>query len=134
MLMASILPEPPTSTTYGAMIDSPIWKESSLLNGAAEHLARVQRADRQNKAIIELRPEFKEPEFPGFLHLIAPLSQVAAFPESWIEILKHATGVYLLTCPRTKEQYVGSAYGTEEICSRWMGMLPSRPVTVATSP
>src|ERR1700730_4211821 len=34
----------------------------------------VQRADRQNKAIIELRPEFKDPEFPGFLNLIEPLS------------------------------------------------------------
>lgn len=80
----------------------------------------VQRADRQNKAIVELRPEFKEPEFPGFLKLIAPLSKVAAFPKSWIEVLKNATGVYLLTCPRTKEQYVGSAYGTDGFWHRWM--------------
>ncbi len=83
-------------------------------------LAWVQRADRQNKPIIELRPEFKEPEFPGFLNLIEPLSKVADFPKTWIEILKHATGVYLLTCPRTKEQYVGSAYGTEGFWHRWM--------------
>ncbi len=80
----------------------------------------VQRADRQNKAIVELRPEFKEPEFPGFLNLIAPLSKVAAFPRTWVEILKHTTGIYLLTCPRTKEQYVGSAYGTEGFWHRWM--------------
>jgi hypothetical protein len=80
----------------------------------------VQRADRQNKAIIELRPEFKEPDFPGFLNLMEPLSKVAAFPKSWIEILKHASGVYLLTCPKTKEQYVGSAYGTEGFWHRWM--------------
>lgn len=80
----------------------------------------VQRADRQNKAIIELRPEFKEPEFPGFLNLIEPLSKVATFPKTWIEILKQATGVYLLTCPRTKEQYVGLAYGTEGFWHRWM--------------
>ena len=80
----------------------------------------VQRADRQNKAIVELRRKFEEPEFPGFLNLIAPLSKVAAFPKSWVEALKHATGVYLLTCPRTKEQYVGSAYGTEGFWHRWM--------------
>jgi hypothetical protein len=80
----------------------------------------VQRADRQNKTIIELRPEFKEPDFPGFLNLMEPLSKVAAFPKSWIEILKHASGVYLLTCPKTKEQYVGSAYGTEGFWHRWM--------------
>jgi hypothetical protein len=80
----------------------------------------VQRADRQNKTVIELRPDFKEPEFRGFLNLIAPLSTVAAFPKSWIEVLKNATGVYLLTCPRTKEQYVGSAYGSEGFWHRWM--------------
>jgi hypothetical protein len=83
-------------------------------------LAWVQRADRQNKAIIELRPEFKEREFPGFLNLIEPLSKVEAFPQTWIEILKNAKGVYLLTCPRTKEQYVGSAYGTQGFWHRWM--------------
>ncbi|MGH6841595.1 MAG: GIY-YIG nuclease family protein [Methylocella sp.] len=83
-------------------------------------LAWVQRADHQNKAIVELRPEFKEAEFPGFLNLIAPLSKVASFPKSWIEVLKNATGVYLLTCPRTKEQYVGSAYGSEGFWHRWM--------------
>jgi hypothetical protein len=80
----------------------------------------VQRADRQNKAVVELRREFKEPEFPGFLNLIAPLSKVAAFPKGWIEALEHATGVYLLTCPRTKEQYVGSAHGAEGFWHRWM--------------
>jgi hypothetical protein len=80
----------------------------------------VQHADRQNKKIIELRPEFKEPDFPGFLNLMAPLSKVAAFPKSWIEILKHTSGVYLLTCPKTKEQYVGSAYGSEGFWQRWM--------------
>jgi hypothetical protein len=82
--------------------------------------AWVQRADLQNKAIIELRPEFKEPEFPGFLNLIEPLSKVSAFPKSWIEILKYAKGVYLLTCPATKEQYVGSAHGTEGFWHRWI--------------
>ena len=41
-------------------------------------------------------------------------------PKSWIEVLKNATGVYLLTCPRTKEQYVGSAYGSEGFWQRWM--------------
>jgi hypothetical protein len=85
----------------------------------------VQRADRQNKAIIELRPEFKEPDFPGFLNLMEPLSKVAEFPKSWIEALKHASGVYLLTCPKTKEQYVGSAYGDEGFWHRWMEYVTS---------
>lgn len=80
----------------------------------------VQRADRQNKPIVELRPEFKEPEFPGFLNFMEPLSKMESLPKAWIAILKHATGVYLLTCPKTREQYVGAAYGTEGFWHRWM--------------
>jgi len=76
-------------------------------------------ADRQNKPIIELRPEFKEPEFPGFLNFMEPLSKMEALPKA-IEVLKHATGVYLLTCPRTKEQYVGAAYGVDGFWHRWV--------------
>jgi hypothetical protein len=82
--------------------------------------AWVQRADRQNKPITELRPEFKEPEFPGFLNFIEPLSRIESLPKSWVEILKYAQGVYVLTCPKTREQYVGSASGIEGFWQRWM--------------
>jgi hypothetical protein len=82
--------------------------------------AWIQRADHQNKRIIELRPEFKEPDFPGFLNFTEPLSKVAGLPKGWVSVLKHATGVYLLTCPKTKEQYVGSASGCEGFWHRWM--------------
>jgi hypothetical protein len=82
--------------------------------------AWVQRADNQNKPIIELRPEFKEPDFPGFLNFMEPLSKVAGLPKTWIANLKQATGIYLLTCPKTKEQYVGSASGGEGFWHRWM--------------
>lgn len=82
--------------------------------------AWVQRADNMNKPIIELRPEFKEPDFPGFLNLMQPLSSIAGLPKNWIAVLKEATGVYLLTCPKTKEQYVGSASGSAGFWHRWM--------------
>jgi len=82
--------------------------------------AWVQRADNQNKPVIEVRPEFKEPEFPGFLNFSAPLSKVEGLPKTWIAILQQTTGVYLLTCPKTKEQYVGSASGGEGFLHRWM--------------
>jgi hypothetical protein len=82
--------------------------------------AWVQRADNQNKPILELRPEFKERDFPGFLNFNEPLSKVEGLPKTWIEILKHTMGVYILTCPKTKEQYVGSASGQEGFWHRWM--------------
>lgn len=82
--------------------------------------AWVQRAENQNKRIVELRPEFKEPDFPGFLNFIKPLSEVAKLPKTWAAILREAKGVYLLTCPNTKEQYIGSASGDEGFWHRWM--------------
>jgi hypothetical protein len=83
-------------------------------------LAWVQKADNQNKPIVELRPEFKEDDFPGFLSFREPLSKVAGLPKTWIDRLRQATGVYLLTCPKTHEQYVGSASGDEGFWQRWM--------------
>lgn len=81
--------------------------------------AWVQRAENQNKTVVELRPRFKEPEFPGFLNFIKPLSEIESLPATWIAVLKEAAGVYLLTCPKTKELYVGSASGSEGFWSRW---------------
>lgn len=81
--------------------------------------AWIQRADQQNKQIIEFRKEFKEPDFPGFLTFIESLSKLDKIPKAWIATLRSSKGVYLLTCPKTKEQYVGSATGEEGFWGRW---------------
>ena len=81
--------------------------------------AWVQRTDQQNKKVVELRTEFKEPEFPGFLNFIEPLSRLEKLPKNWISVLRSSKGIYLLTCPKTKEQYIGSATGLEGLWGRW---------------
>jgi hypothetical protein len=81
--------------------------------------AWIQRADKQNKLITELRTKFSEPEFPGFLNFIQHLSKLKKLPKSWISVLQSSRGVYLLTCPKTKEQYVGAAYGDGGFWARW---------------
>ncbi len=83
----------------------------------------VQRADRQDKPIVELRTEFKEPDFPGFLEFVEPLSRLDRIPPSWISALKSSAGIYLLTCPKTKEQYVGMADGQEGFWGRWQNYI-----------
>lgn len=83
--------------------------------------AWIQRADHQNKGIVELRREFKEPEFPGFLNFVEPLSKLEKLPKGWIVALSCTKGIYLLTCPKTKEQYVGSATGGKGFYQRWQG-------------
>lgn len=81
--------------------------------------AWVQRADRQDKPIEELAATFAEPPFPGFSSFIEPLSRIEALPPTWSSALSAARGVYLLTCPTTKELYVGSAVGGEGVIGRW---------------
>lgn len=72
-----------------------------------------------NKPITELLPAFREPDFPGFTAFIGNLGGLPSLPLTWIAALSAARGVYLLTCPRTREQYVGSAYGVDGLWGRW---------------
>ena len=41
-------------------------------------------------------------------------------PATWIAVLSSSRGVYLLTCPKTREQYVGSASGAGGFHGRWL--------------
>ena len=81
--------------------------------------AWIQRAAQQNKPVTEMRTEFKEPDFPGFLSFVEPLSKLDRLPLSWISALRSSRGIYLLTCPKTREQYVGSATGETGFLQRW---------------
>lgn len=85
--------------------------------------AWAQRAELQNKVVVELRSQFFEEEFPGFSHFMKSLSELPTIPNSWIEVLSATKGVYLLTCPKTKSQYVGSAAGEEGFWGRWQAYI-----------
>jgi hypothetical protein len=78
-----------------------------------------QRADLKDKPILELDRAFQEEAFPGFTRLVRPLSEIESMPASWREALRATRGVYLLACPKTREHYVGSAYGDEGFLGRW---------------
>jgi len=80
----------------------------------------IQRADSQDKVVLEVAREFKEPSFPGFIHFIEPLSRIENLPSDWKSNLSNAKGVYLLTNPDTHEQYVGSASGELGFWGRWL--------------
>ncbi len=90
-----------------------------LIDWGSGYLAWIQRADQQDKRVIELRAEFKERDFPGFLNFREPLSILEKLPQNWVAALQSSRGVYLLTCPKTKEQYVGSATGERGFWGRW---------------
>ena len=82
--------------------------------------AWLQVASNQEKPIIEIRREYRDPAFPGYQKFVANLSRITVLAPTWIDVLRNARGVYVLTCPRTKELYVGSAYGTDGFFGRWM--------------
>lgn len=83
----------------------------------------AQLAAKQDKRVTELRERFIEPLFPGYAAFVAQLSEITALPTGWREALASARGVYLLTCPRTQQQYVGSATGSDGFLGRWRGYL-----------
>jgi hypothetical protein len=87
--------------------------------GASER-AWIQRADNQDKLVVELREAFREEAFPGFTRFVYPLSKIGHLPATWVSALSASRGVYLLTCPRTKEQYIGSASGSDGLHGRWL--------------
>ena len=95
------------------------YKGKLVIEWGPGYLAWVQQAGKQNKQIVELRPEFKEPTYPGHLHFIKPLNEIEALPPTWKAALMQVRGIYVLTCSRTKECYVGSAAGEGGFFERW---------------
>jgi hypothetical protein len=79
----------------------------------------IQRGDRKPKPIVELRRVFAEDPFPGYAKLLLRLSDIETIPATWREALRATRGIYLMTCPRTREQYVGMASGGEGFLGRW---------------
>jgi len=79
----------------------------------------AQRAHNQPKPILEITRVFQEEAFPGYTSFISNLSAIETLPSGWLAALRAARGIYLLTCPKTKEQYVGSATGEDGFFGRW---------------
>jgi hypothetical protein len=95
---------------------------ASTLDSSVTDLGSTVAAasDQQNKKIIELRRKFKEDDFPGHMNFHKPLSGIDVLPKAGLRHSAHHVGVYLLTCPRTKEQYVGKADGMDGFLGRWL--------------
>ncbi|MGH6719786.1 MAG: GIY-YIG nuclease family protein [Alphaproteobacteria bacterium] len=61
-----------------------------------------------------------EPPFPGFHAFQQVVSEVEFMPDGWRSVLKASKGVYLMICPDTGAQYVGSAVGPDGFYGRWL--------------
>lgn len=81
--------------------------------------AWVQRADKQDKYIAEIRRRIEDPSFPGFAKLELSLANVESIPFAWSQVLRNTRGIYLLVHRESGQQYVGSAYGDDGFFGRW---------------
>lgn len=79
----------------------------------------IQRPDRQDKPIVEIRRVASDPPFPGFMNFAWPIRELASVPPSWRTALAAVSGVYVLACRSTGRLYVGSAYGEGGFWARW---------------
>ena len=78
-----------------------------------------QWAHSQRKEVVEIRRETIEPVFPGFAAFATTLEEVPLLRPSWRTALASVKGIYLLVCPKTGDQYVGSASGEDGFWGRW---------------
>ena len=90
-----------------------------VVEWGAGYRSWVQRPDRRNKPVIEIRRRAIEPPFPGFAAFSCRISELSSVPTTWRQVLSAVCGVYLLVCRSTGKQYVGSAYGAGGFWARW---------------
>lgn len=90
-----------------------------LIDWGSGTRAWSQWPTRQDKPIIEIRAQRQDDPFPGFSKFQSTVDEIEFLPESWQGALSSVSGVYLLVCPTTGEQYVGSAYGEGGFMRRW---------------
>jgi len=81
--------------------------------------AWLQRGDGKPKPIVEIKRKFTEEDFPGYLEFSSSLTRLPILPAAWKSALSAARGIYVLTCPKTKELYIGSATGSDGFFGRW---------------
>lgn len=124
-------PSPRVPLAIPGTLSASVVFETRLLDSLAEYCGRivvdwgegtrawVQRADKQPKAILEIRRELREPEFPGFSRFHRCLQDLEQVPASWRVALSSVRGIYLLVHRKTGQQYVGSASGANGFFGRW---------------
>lgn len=90
-----------------------------LIDWGSGTRAWSQWPTRQDKPIIEFRAQPHDEPFPGFSKFQSGVDEIEFLPETWQGALSSVGGVYLLVCPNTGEQYIGSAYGDDGFMGRW---------------
>ncbi len=79
-----------------------------------------RRGDGIGYSVHAITAKNAEPPYPGHSKFLEPLSAISTLYLSWQSILNEAKGVYVITCPRDREHYVGKADGQRGFFGRWL--------------
>jgi len=106
---------------YGLTLDERMndFSKRLVLNWGEGYRSWVQRAEKQNKDVVEIRRQFEEPKFPDHFSFQKRIEEIPTLYPAWKAVLRVTKGVYLLVCNKTGAQYVGSATGDNGFLGRW---------------
>ena len=97
------------------------WRGRLIINWPGLERSWYRWADRNEFAIMAIAEEsLLTPAMPPWEELSVAWNELAVLPSSWRTALSHWRGVYLIIDQSDGRQYVGSAYGAENILQRWL--------------
>lgn len=79
----------------------------------------VQRANLNNKPVLELRKEVIDYPFPGFREFEWDIADIENTPQEWKKQLTQSKGIYLQRCTQCGALYVGKADGEDGFMGRF---------------
>lgn len=106
---------------YGLSLDERMndFSKRLIIDWGEGYRSWVQRPEKQNKDVVEIRKQFEEPEFPDHFSFRKRIDEIPTLYPTWKAVLRSTKGVYLLVCKETGAQYVGSATGDNGFLGRW---------------
>lgn len=97
------------------------WRGRLIIDWPGLERSWYRWADRNEFAVAAIAEEnLLAPAMPAWEELSLAWNEMAVLPSSWRAALSQWRGIYLIIDQNDGRQYVGSAYGAENILQRWL--------------
>lgn len=98
------------------------WRERLIVSWPPPDRAWYRWGDRNEFEVLAITEEsVLTPPVPSWDQLVVGWTELALLPAAWRAALSQWRGIYLIIDQADGKQYVGSAYGSENILQRWTG-------------
>lgn len=98
------------------------WSERLIIRWPGLERSWYRWADRNAFEVLAIAEEsVLAPPVPAWDALVVDWKELALLPAAWRAALSQWRGIYLVIDQSDGKQYVGSAYGSENILQRWSG-------------